>query len=178
MLIVLSSLDNESRLSDWLIEVGRTWLLELWANFVSSEISRKMRAELAQLLVLFSDVEKSCGCASLSLSTSGASPPSSSHLRLQLLLLLQLQQDLRHLHRLRATRQLVVDVNAIVAQLGGLAATSGQLPARLFWLRWTLPRLHLLLISHFAQFTIFSLHLSCPPLQCTAVSENCQNVHY
>ena len=61
----------------------------------------------------------------------GTSTPSSSRLRLQLILLLQLQQDLRHLHRLRATRQLVVDIDAIVAQLGGLAATSGQLTARL-----------------------------------------------
>ena len=30
-----------------------------------------MRAELAKLLALYSDVEESCGCASLSLSTSG-----------------------------------------------------------------------------------------------------------
>ena len=60
----------------------------------------------------------------------GASPSSSSRLRLHLLLLLQLLQDPRHHHQLRATRQLVVDVAVIAAQLGGPTATSGQLPAR------------------------------------------------
>ena len=63
-----------------------------------------------------------------------ASPSSSSHLSLHLLLLQQLIQH-RPRHQLRETRQLVVDAAAIVAQLREPAATSGQLPARLLWLR-------------------------------------------
>ena len=110
----------------------------------------------------------------------GASPSSSSRLRLHLLLFLQPLQDPRHHHHLRATRQLVVDVIAIVAQLEGLI---GETPSplcsvllsqrrdrlSLWWLSW-LPLTCFVLV--FVTYTVLFNTVWCTSTTCQLIKKH------